>query len=181
VTSKTVIAIVLSLSGNPTNEEARTLDAFAMQESTRAAKGIHVPGDGGKAWGIWQFHKARWKECGGDPKLYGKADAKSQAKIMLKALRKYTRKSKWGNLTVEQKIIVAGRCHNIGHCKKSQKNKHYGYTRSVLKHYKNALFKDKPKDKLSIEHQAYACGGVGFAFGVFLTCAFCSKSPRRAA
>ncbi len=135
MTSKAIIALVLSLSGNPTNEEARILDAFAMQESSRAARGIHVPGDGGKAWGICQFQKSRWKECGGDPKLYGKASAKYQAKIMLKALRKYTRKSRWGTLTVTQKIIVAGRNHNIGHCKKSQKNKHYSYTRSVLKYY----------------------------------------------
>ena len=147
MTSKAIIALVLLLSGNPTNDEARIIDAFAMQESSRAAKGIHVLGDGGKAWGIWQFHKTRWKECGGDLKLYGKASTKYQAKIMLNALRRYTRKSKWGNLTVEQKIIIAGRCHNIGHCKKSQKNKHYSYTRSLLKHYKGALRKSNKKGK----------------------------------
>lgn len=136
MTSKAIILLVLSAGGD--NTEARILDAFAMQESTRAAKGIHVPGDNGKAWGIWQFHKARWKECGGDPDLWGKAEAKVQAKIMLNALRKYTRNSRWGNLTVEEKIIVAGRYHNRGHCKTSEKDKHYWYTKSVWKHYQDA-------------------------------------------
>lgn len=136
MTSTTVILLVLSAGGN--QSEARILDAFAMQESTRAAKGIHVLGDNGNAWGIWQFHKARWKEHGGDPGLWGKANAKHQTKIMLNAFRAYTRKSRWGSLTVEQKIIVAGRYHNRGHCKLSQKNKHYWYTRSVWRHYKAA-------------------------------------------
>lgn len=178
MTSKAIIALVLSLSGNPTLEEARILDAFAMQESSRAAKGIHVLGDDGKAWGPWQFQGDRWKECGGSPKLYGKADVKYQAKIMLNALRKYTRKSKWGNLTVEQKIIIAGRCHNIGHCKKSQKNKHYSYTRSVLKHYTDARAKPvNASVEIDVGHQLYAMGGVGIVIGIFMSCMVHVRRP----
>lgn len=133
MTREAIIALVLSAGGSA--DEAQFLDAFAMQESSRAAKGIHVPGDDGRAWGIWQFHKARWEECGGDPDEWGTADAKGQTRVMLAAFRKYTRASRWGRLTDEQRIIVAGRYHNRGHCKTSEKDKHYRYTRSVWKHY----------------------------------------------
>ncbi len=136
MTSKAMILLVLSVGGN--SSEARILDAFAMQESSRAAKGIHVPGDNGAAFGIWQFHRARWQECGGGPDLWGDASAKSQARVMLAAFRKYTRTSRWGKLTVEQQVIVAGRYHNRGHCKTSERDKHYSYTRSVWRHYHNA-------------------------------------------
>ncbi len=136
MTQEALILLVLSVGGN--SREARILDAFAMQESSRAARGIHVRGDNRFAWGIWQFHRARWLECGGKPSMWGKADAKAQAHVMLAAFRKYTRTSRWGKLTVEQQVIVAGRYHNRGHCKTSERDKHYSYTRSVWKHYHNA-------------------------------------------
>ena len=136
MTREAMILLVLSAGGNP--QEARVLDAFAMQESSRAARGIHVPGDDGKAWGVWQFHRARWQECGGALSSWGKAGAKTQARVMLAAYRKYTRASRWGSLSVEQRVIVAGRYHNRGHCKKSERDKHYRYTRSVWKHYRQA-------------------------------------------
>lgn len=139
MTSKAIIALVIALGGSP--NEARIIDAFAMQESSRAAKGIHAPGDNGEAWGIWQFHKARYKELGG--RNYGKASANEQARVMLKAFRKYTRKSRWGKLSAEQQVIVAGRYHNMGHCKLSQRSKHYSYTRSVWKYYLTIVQKSR--------------------------------------
>jgi hypothetical protein len=187
MTSKAIVALILTVGGSP--EEARILDAFAMQESSRAARGINVPGDYNEkkdiygARGIWQFHKARWKECGGKLSEWGKASKEEQARVMLRALRKYACKSKWGNLTAEQKIIVAGRCHNNGHCKKSEKNRHTSYTRSVWKYYKAIKSPKKsqapttqPVAAQSIQSETYIAGFAGLVAGM----SFCGLRKKAA-
>lgn len=137
MTSAALIALALTCGAD--NTEARLIDAIAMRESTRAIRGIHMSGDNGKAWGIYQFHKARWKELGGDPKTYGKANATEQTKVMLKVIRRCkANAAKAGvKLTDEQLVIWVSRYHNIGNCGKSKMNQHTEYSRYVWKIFKS--------------------------------------------
>jgi len=132
MTAKAIIGIALSLGAGPS--DARLVDSLAVVESSRRTQ---IKGDKGAAWGLFQFHRARWEECGGAPAEWGKAGARPQIRAMLKSIRGQRRLwRKHGlRLSVEQQIIWIGRHHNIGHCKKGR-GTHNRYTRKLWRAYR---------------------------------------------
>lgn len=64
-----------------------------------------------KAYGLFQFHKARWIECGGTKENYRNADIETQVRIMVNALNRYCKSNRKG---VECLRWMAT-SHNIGH------------------------------------------------------------------
>jgi hypothetical protein len=96
-----------------TNQAQVNLDsllaAFRQIESNGNYKAV---GDNGKAWGAYQFHKARWNELA-DPKRYGTASNQEQDAAMKKAVYRY-----WRDATKHgAKDILAwvANWHNLGH------------------------------------------------------------------
>jgi hypothetical protein len=86
-----------------------------------------VFGDGGRSWGIFQFGRARWRECGGDPAQWGKASAAEQRRVMRTAILRYLADAPDG---LDAKIIHAAREHNgLGSASKA-------YSRRLLQVYK---------------------------------------------
>lgn len=82
--------------------------AFAHVESGFV---INATGDKGEAYGLFQFHKARWLECGGTEDNWKKSDTKTQVKIMIKALNSYCKK----NIDGVEAVRWMATSHNIGH------------------------------------------------------------------
>lgn len=81
--------------------------AIAQIESSNRPQ---VFGDNGLAWGLYQFHKARYLELGG--KAYGKADSTEQTRIILKEIALVDKRR--GNIDLVRAI---GTYHNIGSIK----------------------------------------------------------------
>ncbi len=134
MTSAAIIALAISLGGSPV--EARLIDAVAWRESSRDLK-PKGSNDNGRAFGLYQFHKARWGECGGDLREWGVASAKVQTEVMLRSIGKVKKlaKKRGLRLTTEQFVICVSRYHNIGHWHKTDVNKHYWYSRDVWREY----------------------------------------------
>ena len=90
------------------NIDTSLIIAFAKVESSFDA---NASGDGGKAYGLYQFHKDRWLECGGTEKNWKNADVEIQTKIMITALNKYCKSNK----KEVDYIRWMATSHNIGH------------------------------------------------------------------
>lgn len=88
----------------------KLLKIFEAKESSGKEQ---VYGDVGKAWGLFQFHKARWVECGGKLEDYGKVGRKEQERVMKNALIRYSKFPK--KFTEKEKIYWIANWHNVGH------------------------------------------------------------------
>jgi hypothetical protein len=86
-------------------------------------------GDNGKAWGLYQFHKARWYEFSREP--WGKASPVEQTRTMKRALVYYLRKQSNGQKEKKERITWAANFHNKGHGSFQETR----YTRSVYQYY----------------------------------------------
>ena len=95
---------------NSQKRNQKLLKIFEDKESSGNPQAI---GDNGKAWGLFQFHKARWIECGGKLKDYRIVGRVEQERVMKNALKKYSNFPK--GLTEKQKIYWIANWHNIGH------------------------------------------------------------------
>lgn len=82
--------------------------AFAAVES---AGNYAAVGDAGQAYGAYQFHRARWQECGGNPATFGRATAQEQDRVMRTALQRYER-TRPAHIAP---VVWYGNCHNVGH------------------------------------------------------------------
>ena len=108
----------------------RLLRAFEVVESGGR---MRVLGDRGRSFGLFQFQRSRWRECGGKPGDWGKAGADEQRRVMRIALASYLGVGrKFGALTTEQTVILVGRCHNGG---KRTPYKHTAYTKRLWHAY----------------------------------------------
>jgi len=90
--------------------------AFSYVESSNR---VHVWGDNGKAYGLYQFHIARWMECGGKRSEFGNAPAWRQTQIFFTEINRcfdqYERKRLWENgITPTQALATY---HNNGSIK----------------------------------------------------------------
>lgn len=124
--------IALALSCGATNQEARLINGIAWRESSRNLK-PKGSNDNGKAFGLFQFHRARWEECGGNPDRWGKATAAKQVTAMLSGIKKQQRRAKREHWSMNEVrlVILVGRWHNTGHCYASERLKHNAYTLAV--------------------------------------------------
>ena len=86
----------------------RLLRAFEKMESGGREQ---IRGDKGRSWGLYQFGRARWTECGGSSRDWGRAGRAEQTRIMRNAIRRYIASAPRGS-TVEQQVWHAARCHN---------------------------------------------------------------------
>jgi hypothetical protein len=107
-----IAAGVLVTEGNPENIPPSVVVAFAMVESSGREQAV---GDNGLSWGLYQFRKARWAECGGRPDDWGKAGAVEQTRVMARALTRYARNARKN--AVGDRLQWMATCHNIGHGK----------------------------------------------------------------
>ena len=92
----------------PVLDVPRLMRAFEDIESGGREQ---VRGDGGRAWGLFQFHRARWGECGGAPSDWGRAGRAEQERVMRNAIARYLRTCPRGS-SIEQQVKHAARCHN---------------------------------------------------------------------
>jgi len=87
-----LMSIFVSIVGQSNQCDSKRLDVkrlmktFALIESSNNPNAI---GDGGKAYGLYQFHLARWLECGGTKENWRRATRTEQDKIMRTALTRY--------------------------------------------------------------------------------------------
>lgn len=88
------------------------LRAFRCLESSDNYAAI---GDRGLAWGAYQFHRARWSECGGRADEWGRADCVAQDRVMSQALRKYMRAGLRRGLCGDELLWWTANYHNVGH------------------------------------------------------------------
>lgn len=138
------ICLSLSLKNGPalpleaaSTREAR-LDLEAMRLAIRARESrddYQAVGDKDaagryRAWGAYQFHKARWREVSEAP--FGKASPAQQDAAMRRALALYLRKTK-PNWTERQLAVWVLNCHHRGHGRLSES----GYTRAVWRLYQS--------------------------------------------
>ena len=84
------------------------LMAFAQVESSHNYQAV---GDGGKAYGAYQFHKARWCEAGGRPEDWGNASRLEQDRVMVNAINRYL-KTKPADVDA---LVWITTYHNAGH------------------------------------------------------------------
>lgn len=105
----------------------RLMRAFAAVESGGRSQ---VRGDGGASWGLYQFGRDRWRECGGRGDDWGRAPARRQHVIMRLAIREYMATMPSG-LSIEQRVCWIGRCHNGG----KRTGAHNAYTRRLWAEY----------------------------------------------
>lgn len=122
---------VSGVNRSDTLDAAALLRAFAEVESSGR---LHVRGDGGRAYGLYQFHRARWIECGGSAKTWGKASRAEQDAVMRTAIDRYLRAAIFSS-PVEALVIWCGRYHNIGHGGID----HNAYTRKLWAAYQSKL------------------------------------------
>ena len=80
------------------------LKSFAFVESSNRPQ---ILGDSGKAWGLFQFHKARYLELGGNN--WGSANVFEQQRVMLKEISIVRAKNK------SDLIQALATYHNLGH------------------------------------------------------------------
>lgn len=100
---------ILACHPNPENIPPSVMVAFAMQESSGREQ---VLGDKGQAWGLFQFHRARWQELGGKKAEWGSASAAAQMEVMYRFLtRCYTSARAQGKDPIQYSAVV----HNVGH------------------------------------------------------------------
>lgn len=118
------------------------ITAFALVESSGRE---HVKGDKGKAWGLYQFHRARWEECGGNPKEWGKADKKEQTRVMINALNKYAKQYKRKKPDTDF-ITWCATYHNNGHGR-TVKTKYVKKVKTTLKKVKSTLSEFQKRNK----------------------------------
>ena len=122
-------AIVLIVSVN-TPDLPRVAKSIAVQESSN--KNCKPYWDvNGYAWGLYAFHAARWKDCGGKTSEWGKATPDRQLAVMTNGLRKQTKKMPIG-LSVDDKVRWYASWHNG----RPKGNWHTAYADKVLKIYK---------------------------------------------
>ena len=95
--------------------------AFAYVESSGR---VHVKGDGGSAWGLFQFHRDRWWEIGGTDAEYGSASAERQVALMIRALNRYAYA---GDRRGIDPIRAMATAHNSGNVR----NVETSYTRKI--------------------------------------------------
>jgi hypothetical protein len=88
--------------------DTQLLKAFATVESRNRPQ---VLGDKGLAWGLYQFHQARYEELGGQN--YGSASIEEQNRVMLIELAKVRKLNK----KKIDFIRAAATYHNNGHIK----------------------------------------------------------------
>jgi len=145
MTSSTLIALALSCGASPA--EARLIDGIAWRESSRRIK-PSGSNDSGLAFGLFQFHRARWEEMGGDPARWGTAAPKEQVAAMLATVRKCqqrAKREKW-QMTPARLVILVGRYHNRGHCYTSERLKHTAYTLAVWLEIQRRLADDAKRN-----------------------------------
>jgi hypothetical protein len=82
---------------------------FGTKRVKRRGKWANVPA-AWKSWGLYQFQYDRWVESGGKASDWGKADAKEQTRVMVKALENYLDKHKKGD-----HVTWVTTSHNSGH------------------------------------------------------------------
>lgn len=87
---------------------ATLLLAFAQVESSG---NLHATGDHGKAQGLYQFHRDRWAEYGGDPAHWRTATRAEQNAAMVTALAHYIERKPPG----VDLVRWVGTSHNAGH------------------------------------------------------------------
>ena len=90
---------------------------FALVESSNNPQAI---GDNGLAWGKFQFHKARWVECGGTLAEYGKASETRQDEIFLNEAKKVEKLLKTAKYKRIDYVTALSTYHNNGHIKNEQ-------------------------------------------------------------
>lgn len=110
----------------------RLLRAFERMESSGR---LHVRGDGNRSWGLFQFGRARWTECGGSSRDWGRAGRAEQTRIMRNAIRRYIASAPRGS-SVDQQIIHAGRCHNGFGISKKTVAMSKAYAADLLRRYR---------------------------------------------
>jgi len=110
-------------------DEKRLLRTFAQVESGNHNLPPYADGYE-QAWGLYGFHRGRWKECAPDGAEWGKATPLQQDLAMLKALRRYSRHCWRRGIPVTLNTI--GRCHNGG----PVINKPNAYTRRLAAAWK---------------------------------------------
>lgn len=104
--------------------------AFALIESSHNPYAI---GDNGKAKGLYQFHIARWIECGGTKENWGTPNKAIQDQIMINeimiCLKQYKHKKMWEKGISPLEAITT--YHNSGHIRSGT-----AYTEKVSKELK---------------------------------------------
>lgn len=85
-----VITLILTTTLLATTPDAdRLLRAFAMAESTN--RNLPPKWDRTQySWGVYQFGRDRWAECGGKPDDWGRAGRAEQERVMRRAIERYT-------------------------------------------------------------------------------------------
>lgn len=91
--------------------------AFAFVESSNNPNAI---GDSGLAYGKYQFHFARWVECGGTQKEWKNCSSARQDEIMLNEIKKVQTLLKLPKYKEIDFIQALATYHNNGHIKREE-------------------------------------------------------------
>ena len=98
---------------------------------------LHVRGDQGRSYGLFQFQVARWLECGGRRIDWGRADRAEQTRIMRNAIRRYIASGSFGPTTEQAVLHVAAEHNGAG-------PKARAYAREVLLRYRRLVKQEAP-------------------------------------
>lgn len=120
----TIALLLLSVGVANAQTDNDIIKAFSFVESTHR---VQIMGDGGAAWGKFQFHKARYAELGGQN--WGSANEQEQDRVFANEIivvRRLLQKDKYKHIDF---VTALATYHNNGHIRNEQ-------TKYVLKIYK---------------------------------------------